>query len=386
MVKIMGLKCVLFCLIRLITSFFFNIVIDTNRFFLCQALLFIRYLSISEKGLFELLSDAQKIENYLKRLSPDLIEMQSIASIEILKMTPGSYNLNFHVRVNQKEFNFRINIDQQSGLDNQIEYEYKTLKFLESHGIAPRVFFFDDSCRHFDFAIMVQEYLIGPHLSLSSEDIFATAELLARLHSLNPFGGQFLTWNNPLEDTYNFVQNDVCHYEEKKSHDRKTLRMAKEIMKRIEPMIPAHRHLFHSDSLNHTDVGLDNFIKSPQGLRLIDWEKPRVDDCTYDICCFLSEPAELWCTQKVLNHQEHTNFIEAYARFSGKDANQLRTKVRIREPLVSLHWILWGAAKLCDLKERITSPQLLEAHIKKKVRYRRIANPENIEKILDSLG
>lgn len=330
--------------------------------------------------------EAQKIETYLKNLSPDLIGLKRIASIKILTMTPGSYNLNFHVRVNQKEFNFRINIEQQSGLANQIEYEYKTLKFLESHGIAPKVFFFDGSCRHFDFAIMVQEYLTGSHLSLSPEDIFLAAELLARLHSLKPFGVQFLTWNNPLEDTYSFVQNDIVYYEEKKSHDKKTLQLAKKTLERIKPMIPAHKHLFCSDSLNHTDVGLDNFIKSPQGLRLIDWEKPRVDDCTYDLCCFLSEPAELWCGKKVLNYQENTSFLNTYARFSGKDVNRLRTKISIREPLVSLHWILWGATKLCDLREGRTQPQLLEAHKNKTVRYQQIADPVNIEKILDSLG
>ncbi len=334
----------------------------------------------------KMMGSKEKIKRYLRELPPTLLEVPKIDSIKILGITPGSYNLNFHVKVNQKEFNFRINIDQQSGLDNQIEYEYKTLKFLEGHRIAPRVFFFDDSCRHFDFGIMVQEYLKGPHLSLSFEDISMAAELLARLHSLKPFGMQFVTWKNPLEDTYSFVQNDIDYYEEKKSHDERTLSLAKKTLEKIEPMIPAYRHLFFSDSLNHTDVGLDNFIKSPHGLRLIDWEKPHVDDCTYDICCFLSEPVELWCTQKILNHRERMNFIEAYARLSGKDASQLRTKVKIREPLVSLHWILWGAAKLCDLKDRITSPQLLEAHKKKKVRYKRIANPENIEKIMDSLG
>ena len=36
-------------------------------------------------------------------------------------LTPGSYNLNFHVLVNKNEFIFRINIEQQSGLLNHKE-------------------------------------------------------------------------------------------------------------------------------------------------------------------------------------------------------------------------------------------------------------------------
>jgi thiamine kinase-like enzyme len=118
---------------------------------------------------------------------------------------------------------------------------------------------------------------------------------------------------------------------------------------------------------------------------MIDWEKPRVDDCSYDLSCFLSEPAELWCSAYVLNAAEREAFIEDYASLSGKDAALLRKKICIREPMVSLHWILWGATKLCDLKEKLTSPELLGAHEEKIFRYERIARVELIEKILDSL-
>ncbi len=72
-----------------------------------------------------------------------------------------------------------------------------------------------------------------------------------------------------------------------------------------------------------------------------------------------------------------------YARMSGHSLELILEKVKIREPLVSLHWILWGAAKLCDLKENRTAPQLIQAHAEKKPRYERIADPVNIEKLLD---
>ena len=59
-------------------------------------------------------------------------------------MTPGSYNLNFHVKINKKEFIFRMNIEQQSGLLNQIEYEFRILNFLADHRIAPGAFHFEN--------------------------------------------------------------------------------------------------------------------------------------------------------------------------------------------------------------------------------------------------
>jgi thiamine kinase-like enzyme len=140
-----------------------------------------------------------------------------------------------------------------------------------------------------------------------------------------------------------------------------------------------------AECLNHTDVVSDNFIRTSKGLRMIDWEKPRVDDCSYDLSCFLSEAAQLWCTAEVLATADGEAFIEKYARLSNKGAELLLEKVRIREPLVSLHWILWGANKLCDLKEQRTSPALLRAHEEKISRYERLSRLENVQKLLDAL-
>ena len=57
--------------------------------------------------------------------------------------------------------------------------------------------------------------------------------------------------------------------------------------------------------------------------------------------------------------------------------------VNIREPLISLHWILWAATMLSNLKDKRTSPELVEAHREKIVRYERVANAENIERLME---
>jgi len=335
-----------------------------------------------------LADSGEKIVQYLKGLPPEVLEVQNIDSVEILEMVTGSYNINFHVRVDQKEFVFRVNIDQQSGLSNQIEYEFMVMKFLESHNIAPKAYYFDDSQERFDYPVMIEEYLEGSILSLEtekniSEVISKVAELLARLHSLEPGDIPFITWRDPLTDTYELARNDLIDYEAKRSPEKKIISLAKKVLVKTEEVVLEHRRLFHADSLNHTDLCFGNFINMAQGLRLIDWEKPRVDDCSYDICCFLSEPAELYNSRRVLNPEERMNFLEAYSRLSGKNVDQLIKRVKIREPLISLHWILWGATMLCDLKDRHTSPELLESHKEKTVRYERIAHPENIEKLLE---
>jgi thiamine kinase-like enzyme len=329
-------------------------------------------------------SERENIKRYLRDLPPATLGVRDTESIEILNMSPGSYNHNFHVRVNQKEFIFRINIEPQSGLSNQIEYEFSILKFLENHRIAPKAYHYDDSMQRFDFGILIEEYLEGSHLTLEKEDVSKVVDLLVKLHSLKPKGIQFVVWSDPLVDTFDLAHNDLIYYESKGTPKKKTINLAKKLLAKSEDAVHKNRHLYDPVSLNHTDVGCDNFIKTTEGLKLIDWEKPRVDDCSYDVCCFLSEPVEMWCSQKILNSEDRVNFLNAYARVSGISADHLMGKVKIREPLVSLHWILWGAIKLCDLRDRYTFPKLLEAHEEKMVRYERIADPNNIEKLLDS--
>jgi thiamine kinase-like enzyme len=327
----------------------------------------------------------KRIEKYLKNIAPGILGVRNMESVGIHKMTPGSYNLNFHISVETKDFIFRVNIDQQSGLSRQVQYEYDTLKFLQGHGLAPDVYHLDDTRQYFEFDILIEQYLEGPYLLLEKSYLPQVAASLAKLHSLDHHGVNFISWPDPLKDTYEFVQNDIAHYKTRKTAEEKIIAQSERTLEAIGLRVSKSDLPFQADSLNHTDVGCDNFIRTAEGLRMIDWEKPRVDDCSYDLSCFLSEPAELWCSPHVLNAAEREAFIEEYARLRGKSAELLRKKIRVREPMVSLHWILWGATKLCDLREERTSPELLGSHEEKIFRYERIARVENIEKLMDSL-
>lgn len=327
----------------------------------------------------------RKVVRYLKDLPPEVLEVQRTDSVEVLGVVTGSYNINFHVSVDGKEFIFRINIEQQSKLQDQIGYEYAVLKFLEGYDIAPKVFHIDKTRRHINYGILIEEYFDGPPLSLEGSQISEVAELLVRLHSMPVNDMEFIIWSDPLMDNFHFVNDDIINYEAKKTSSKKVTLLAKKLLTKTKVVIEKQSHLFHANSLNHTDIFGENFIKTARGLRLIDWEKPRIDDYSYDICCFLSEPAELYNSTRVLNSEERDNFLNTYIHCSGKSADLLIEKVKIREPLVSLHWILWGATMLCDLRDRRKEPALLEAQKEKAGRYERIANPDNIEKLLDGM-
>jgi thiamine kinase-like enzyme len=325
------------------------------------------------------------IESYLQKMAPKIPALNHPGEIVFRKMTPGAYNLNFHVSVGKNDFIFRINIEQQSGLSKQVEYEYRVLKFLTNDAIAPEVYHLDDGKTHFEFDILIEQFLAGPHLIYRKSQILEAAGLLAKLHGLQPKGMDFIVWPEPLRDTYKLVEMDLAEYKNRESADIKIIDQSDRILKKFRQRITKSAISFRADSLNHTDVVCDNFIRTSHGLRMIDWEKPRLDDCSYDLSCFLSEPAQLWCSTDVMKPSDGEAFLLEYARLSHKNAELLADKVRLREPMVSLHWILWGATKLCDLRERRTSPELLRAHEEKRFRYQRLARLENVEKVLMAL-
>ena len=87
----------------------------------------------------------KRIEKYLQKIPPEILSVDHLDAVKLVKMTPGAYNLNFLISVDNKKFIFRVNIEQQSGLTRQIQYEYQVLKFLADNVIAPDVYYIDDS-------------------------------------------------------------------------------------------------------------------------------------------------------------------------------------------------------------------------------------------------
>ena len=322
-----------------------------------------------------------KVRDYLMQLPPDFLGVERCEPVEVLLMTPGAYNLNYHVKVGGKRFIFRVNIEQQSGLTEQIAYEYHVMKFMEGYDIAPRAYHMDDSKQFFQFDVMIEEYLEGPHVSLTKEDVPSVAELLNKIHSLPCQGLPLITWNDPLADTLRLVEKDLEEYEAKITPDAQIRQLARECLEMMKHKLDQHRRKYAPDGMNHTDDAIDNFIKTAKGLRMIDWEKPRYDDCSYDVCCFLARPAQLWCAPETLPEEGAEIFLQEYIALSGKEEQLFREKVRIRQPLVSLHWVMWGANKLCDLRDRLTFTELQTVHKTKVMRWERMTTPAVLEAV-----
>lgn len=325
---------------------------------------------------------ATQIVQYLGSIPAEVLGVQTSKPAEILDMTPGAYNLNYHVSIEGKRFIFRVNILQQSGLADQINYESDVMMYLYPYQITPKVYLVDNTKSCFEFDVMIEEYLSGPYIALTEQEMPAVATLLAKLHSLDPARVRLITWSRPLEDTLQLVISDLQEYMAKNSADERVIALTNQFLAKATPVVQKKSALFAPDGINHTDVAVDNFIKTRGGLKMIDWEKPRFDDCTYDVCCLLSEPCQLWCLPETLSPAGREIFLQEYIRLSGRNDELFREKVRVREPLVSLHWVFWGLNRLCDLQDQTTVSALQEAHEERVSRWERIADPRHIEKLI----
>jgi hypothetical protein len=66
----------------------------------------------------------------------------------------------------------------------------------------------------------------------------------------------------------------------------------------------------------------------------------------------------------------------------GIELGDIKEKVRIRQPYVSLHWILWAASRLSDIKEGAISSELIRFHSSSVSRYKKVTAIEHLEALL----
>ncbi len=325
-----------------------------------------------------------KINENLKELLPQHFEKSRSTYFKIERTIIADYNINFVIEVDRNRYLFRVNVEQQSGLHDQIEYEYRALKFLADYKIAPRPYLVDNSKSTLPYGFLMEEYITGRYLDYDElSGILSAAVLLATLHRVPlPSDNFFITWSNPLEENLKDVSELLKQYATRKSKERKIVTLSSKLIQELEKSMNSYLKRFNSSSIVHTDVVNDNFIRSTQGLKLIDWEKPRIDDASYDLCVFLGTPSELWSSPRTMTVEEKNQFLGTYCLHMGIELEDMKEKITIRQPYVSLHWILWAATRLSDLKEGLISPGLMQFHSSNVSRYEKVAAAEHLEALL----
>ena len=124
-----------------------------------------------------------KINENMKELLPQHFEKSRSTYFKIERTIIADYNINFVIEVDRNRYLFRVNVEQQSGLHDQIEYEYRALKFLADYEIAPRPYLVDNSKSTLPYGFVMEEYITGRYLDYDElSGILSAAALLATLH------------------------------------------------------------------------------------------------------------------------------------------------------------------------------------------------------------
>ena len=114
-------------------------------------------------------------------------------------LAAGEYNENYLVREQSGRTTvFRINHGSQLGLDNQIEYEFKTLKAIEASGVTPKPYEHMAEPGAMGSGVLLMEYLPGSHLEYE-KDYEKAAVIFSKIHALEP-SPDLIVQSNPVFD------------------------------------------------------------------------------------------------------------------------------------------------------------------------------------------
>jgi thiamine kinase-like enzyme len=319
-----------------------------------------------------------KIVKYFDVLPQGILPVKMVKNLKVKQIKGGDYNLNFKVGFGSRNFLLRLNVEPQSGLKNQMEYEYQTLKFLEPYKIAPKPYYLDSSKKYFPFDLLIEEYLPGRRLPLSLRSLKRFAESLARLHSISLMKGKFLMrWGNPFFDQLKFVSREYYRYKRRKTVNRELIKLGAKIIQKTKKQDKIVKGSLQPASLVHTDLVPSNIIDTGRKVFFIDWEKGRIDDPSYDVAFFLCPLMNLWDWSRMLTEKEKGFFLKIYEKKSGDKT--IRQRMNYRMPLIMLHLVLWAGHRLADVKEGLINQALGRQNHR---RYMKLLNFRELKKFI----
>lgn len=317
-----------------------------------------------------------KVSEYIKNNAKSL-GINDLSTVKISKIGQGDYNINYRIQDGNRNLLLRLNIESQSGLVNQIAYEYKTLRFLKPYGIAPTPIYLDDSKNYFTYGLLVEEFIPGNELVFSIDSIKRTAKTIAKLHSIPIKGQDFMRWNNPLKEQYDQAKDDLEKYKKRKVKNKELISLGSNFLSKLEKNLSNFEKEYVPRSLTHTDLNAANIIDNGQEAYLLDWEKARIDDPSYDVAIFFSKLLNLWASPRVLTTDEKRAFLDVYIQETNDETIEKRIKNRLI--LYTLHGVFWAAQRLSDVEEGVIDKNLGEQNYE---RYKKFADLEELKILL----
>ena len=196
-------------------------------------------------------------------------------------------------------------------LDNQIEYEYKALKFLEKSNVTAKVYDLKKD-ELSGISYLTEEYLIGRDLDYHT-DLKVAAYLLSQIHSLDVTGQDFIKANSPFEMMFDEFTQMFSHYQKWDKKNNNTEEKISDMLKYIKNL--GLDSSLQNPCLINTELNNKNFIIGDKSY-VIDWEKPIIGEREQDLAHFLAPTTTFWKTDVIFDNDTMDDFLDEYDNLS----------------------------------------------------------------------
>lgn len=279
----------------------------------------------------------------------DALKIPKSKEIVFEPLGRGEYNVNYsfiHPITNEKLV-LRLNTASQMALENQIEYEYQALEFLEKSGRTPKVYYVDGSKTVIPFGILVMEYLEGRSLDYKT-DLERAAAIFADIHSLSIEGADFLLKPKDLLQAMLAECRKMAEvYLISELGEKEVKNLLENFLHHSEKKVKGCCSSSADYRIINTEVNSGNFIitEDVKKCYLIDWEKPILGEVEQDIAHFIAPTTTFWKTDILLSPEEQAYFIRSYQDRlrGGISVERMEEKLQQYLPLTCLRGITWCA-------------------------------------------
>lgn len=248
--------------------------------------------------------------------------LDEVTEIEVKSLGNGEYNYNFLLCFNEQKAVLRMNFGSQIGLgDDQIEYEYKIMRFIEESNYIPHAIFEDSSFEIFERPYLVMEYVKGRHLNYDIEkDLEKAADSLCNIHKyskekLKELDSEefncIICPKSPMKALIEECETMYSEYEESAFFDEEVDAKIQEVFAKCR-IISKEKEEEIDPCIINTELNSTNFLVSDEKCTVIDWEKPVIGELEQDLGHFLAPTTTFWKSEVILVPSQIDRFLENY--------------------------------------------------------------------------